>query len=40
MRGSEAQAFGLPSPYWEKPALFVGGLMIEKRAQPRMIKFA
>lgn len=30
MRGSEAQAIGLPSPYWEKPALFVGGLMIEK----------
>ncbi|MDA0751267.1 MAG: hypothetical protein O2964_11215 [Verrucomicrobia bacterium] len=35
LRGSEAEAVGLPVPYWEKPALFVEGILIKKAvAQP------
>ena len=35
LRGSEAEAAGLPVPYWEKPALFLEGVLIKKAvAQP------
>jgi len=30
LRGSEAKELGLPSPYWERPALYVGGVMLQK----------
>lgn len=32
LRGSEAEAAGLPVPYWEKPALFLEGILVKKAA--------
>lgn len=35
LRGSEAEAAELPVPYWEKPALFLEGILVKKAvAQP------